>query len=66
MSRDRDVVVVVGDVRLSGLSPFAGDDDLETLSNVKRCDWEFDKDAFSGVSQECKDFICALLLKQPQ
>ena len=52
--------------RLSGLSPFAGEDDLETLQNVKQCDWEFDEDAFSNVSQEAKEFIRALLQKQPQ
>ena len=52
--------------RLSGLSPFAGEDDLDTLQNVKQCDWEFDEDAFSHVSQEARDFIRALLVKQPQ
>ena len=52
--------------RLSGLSPFAGEDDLDTLQNVKQCDWEFDEDAFAHVSQEARDFIRALLVKQPQ
>lgn len=52
--------------RLSGLSPFAGEDDLETLQNVKQCDWDFDEDAFGHVSNEAKDFIRQLLQKQPQ
>ena len=51
---------------LSGLSPFAGDDDAETLNNVSKCDWDFDSDAFKGVSQEAKDFIKKLILKTPQ
>lgn len=51
---------------LSGLSPFAGEDDLETLQNVRTGDWDFDTDAFSNVSDEGKDFIKKLLVKQPQ
>ena len=51
---------------MSGLSPFAGEDDLDTLQNVKRCDWEFDEDAFASVSPEAKEFIQLLLQKQPQ
>jgi myosin-light-chain kinase len=47
--------------RLSGLSPFAGEDDLETLANVQRCDWEFAEDAFTHISPEAKDFIRQLL-----
>lgn len=52
--------------RLSGLSPFAGEDDIETLQNVKTGDWDFDADAFSNVSEEGKDFIKKLLVKTPQ
>ena len=52
--------------RLSGLSPFAGEDDLETLQNVKSGDWDFDADAFSNVSSEGRDFIKKLLIKTPQ
>ncbi|KAL8565325.1 hypothetical protein ACOMHN_029021 [Nucella lapillus] len=63
---DMWAVGVLGYVLLSGLSPFAGEDDMETLQNVKRCDWEFDEEAFSSVSQEGKDFIRSLMLKQPQ
>ncbi|KAJ8886799.1 hypothetical protein PR048_013011 [Dryococelus australis] len=40
-----------------GLSPFAGDNDIETLKNVKACDWDFDEEAFANVSEEGKDFI---------
>jgi hypothetical protein len=44
-------VGVLAYVLLSGLSPFAGADDIETLKNVKACRWQFDDEAFSGVSE---------------
>lgn len=52
--------------RLSGLSPFAGDNDIETLKNVKACDWDFDEEAFRDVSEEGKDFIRRLLIKNKE
>lgn len=52
--------------RLSGLSPFAGDNDIETLKNVKACDWDFDEEAFRDVSDEGKDFIRRLLVKNKE
>ena len=53
-------------VRLSGLSPFAGENDIETLKNVRACDWDFDTEAFSNVSKEGKDFIRKLLIKSKE
>lgn len=50
-------------VLLSGLTPFAGENDIETLKNVKACNWEFDPDAFANISDEAKDFIKNLLTK---
>lgn len=52
--------------RLSGLSPFAGDNDIETLKNVKACDWDFDEEAFRYVSEEGRDFIKRLLIKNKE
>lgn len=52
--------------RLSGLSPFAGDNDVETLKNVKACDWDFDVESFRGISEEAKDFIRRLLVKNKE
>ncbi|XP_069132543.1 twitchin-like isoform X11 [Argopecten irradians] len=63
---DMWAVGVLAYVLLSGLSPFAGEDDLETLQNVSMCDWEFAEDAFASISPEAKDFIRKLLIKQPQ
>lgn len=44
-------------IRLSGLSPFMGDTDVETLSNVTRGDYDFDDEAFDEISDLAKDFI---------
>ncbi|CAG5080558.1 Oidioi.mRNA.OKI2018_I69.PAR.g9644.t2.cds [Oikopleura dioica] len=47
---------------LSGLSPFAGDDDNETECNIQNCEWDFDEEEFDKVSDEAKDFISNLLV----
>nr|XP_008170399.1 myosin light chain kinase 2, skeletal/cardiac muscle isoform X1 [Chrysemys picta bellii]XP_042698536.1 myosin light chain kinase 2, skeletal/cardiac muscle isoform X1 [Chrysemys picta bellii] len=49
---------------LSGLSPFLGDDDTETLNNVLEAKWYFDEEAFEGISDEAKDFVSNLIIKQ--
>ena len=59
-------VTLVVAFRLSGLSPFAGENDIETLKNVKACDWDFDEEAFANVSEEGKDFIRRLLVKNKE
>lgn len=48
------------------MSPFAGDNDIETLKNVKACDWDFDEEAFRYVSEEGRDFIKRLLIKNKE
>ncbi|RZF42381.1 hypothetical protein LSTR_LSTR004189 [Laodelphax striatellus] len=63
---DMWAVGVLAYVLLSGLSPFAGDNDVETLKNVKACDWDFDEEAFANVSSEGKDFIKRLLVKNKE
>ncbi|XP_017328189.1 myosin light chain kinase 3 isoform X4 [Ictalurus punctatus] len=47
---------------LSGLSPFLGDDDNETLNNILACQWNFEESEFKGISDEAKDFISRLLV----
>nr|XP_055057107.1 myosin light chain kinase 3 isoform X1 [Misgurnus anguillicaudatus] len=47
---------------LSGLSPFLGDDDNETLNNILGCQWNFEEDEFTDISEEAKDFISKLLI----
>ncbi|CAA98064.2 Twitchin [Caenorhabditis elegans] len=58
-------VGVLSYILLSGLSPFGGENDDETLRNVKSCDWNMDDSAFSGISEDGKDFIRKLLLADP-
>ncbi|XP_077192480.1 myosin light chain kinase 2, skeletal/cardiac muscle-like [Paroedura picta] len=48
---------------LSGLSPFLGDNDTETLNNVLASNWYFDEEAFEGISDEAKDFVSHLIIK---
>lgn len=52
--------------RLSGLSPFQGETDAETLSNVLAGAYEFEERYFSDTSDMAKDFIQQLLVKEPQ
>uniref|UniRef100_A0A6M2DZR5 Putative serine/threonine kinase n=1 Tax=Xenopsylla cheopis TaxID=163159 RepID=A0A6M2DZR5_XENCH len=51
-------------VLLSGLSPFMGDNDAETFANVTRAEFDFDDAAFESVSQDARDFVSSLLIKQ--
>ncbi|XP_030608379.1 myosin light chain kinase 2, skeletal/cardiac muscle [Archocentrus centrarchus] len=47
---------------LSGLCPFLGDDDNETLNNILGCQWNFEEQEFEATSEEAKDFITRLLI----
>ncbi|KAM9227915.1 myosin light chain kinase family member 4 [Leptosomus discolor] len=57
-------VGVIAYMLLSGLSPFLGDDDNETLNNILSCSWDFEDEEFRGVSDQAKDFISKLLIKE--
>ncbi len=48
---------------MSGLSPFGGVDDEQTAENIKKCELKFPSDIFSGISDNGKDFIQKLLIK---
>uniref|UniRef100_A0A3Q3WU49 Protein kinase domain-containing protein n=1 Tax=Mola mola TaxID=94237 RepID=A0A3Q3WU49_MOLML len=54
---------VISYMLLSGLSPFLGDDDNETLNNILACQWNFEEEEFTDISDEAKDFITRLLVK---
>ncbi|WKY05591.1 hypothetical protein Q1695_006081 [Nippostrongylus brasiliensis] len=58
-------VGVLAYILLSGLSPFGGENDEETLKNVKKCDWNMDDSIFSQVSDNAKDFLKKLLVAEP-
>ena len=52
-------------LRLSGISPFAGDDVMETYSNIGLVDYDFDCEEFDECSDAAVDFIEKLLLRKP-
>ena len=52
--------------RLSGLSPFLGDNDAETLANVTSGEYDFDDESFEDISDSAKDFISQLLVKRKE
>lgn len=52
--------------RLSGESPFQGNDDAETLALVTAAKWEFDEESFEEITEEAKNFISSLLDKDPR
>ncbi|XP_015119174.1 calcium/calmodulin-dependent protein kinase type II subunit gamma [Diachasma alloeum] len=53
-------------VLLSGLSPFMGDTDVETMANVTIAKYDFDHEAFADISEDAKDFIRSLLIKDKE
>eukprot|EP00091_Calanus_sinicus_P009247 TRINITY_DN21726_c0_g1_i1.p1 TRINITY_DN21726_c0_g1~~TRINITY_DN21726_c0_g1_i1.p1 ORF type:complete len:116 (-),score=28.60 TRINITY_DN21726_c0_g1_i1:2-349(-) len=57
---------VITYVLVSGLSPFMGDTDLETMANVTVAEYDYEDEAFDNVSKEAKDFIDSLLVKDQQ
>ncbi|XP_018613504.2 myosin light chain kinase 3 isoform X2 [Scleropages formosus] len=57
-------VGVITYMLLSGLSPFLGDSDTETMNNILQSNWDFDAEAFENVSQEAKDFVSRLLIPE--
>ncbi|OCT60917.1 hypothetical protein XELAEV_18046941mg [Xenopus laevis] len=62
-STDMWSIGVICYILVSGLSPFMGDNDNETLANVTSGTWDFDDEAFDEISEEAKDFISSLLKK---
>ncbi|EDW10670.2 serine/threonine-protein kinase dst1 [Drosophila mojavensis] len=56
-------VGVICYVLISGLSPFMGENDIETMSNVTIAKYDFEDECFNGISPECLDFISKLLVK---
>ena len=52
--------------RLSGLSPFIGDDDNDTLMNVSCGEYTYEDTAFDGISDDAKKFIDMLLVSTPK
>ena len=50
-------------ILLSGKVPFPGRNELEIITNVVKGEFHFNHEAFKNVSDDCKDLICHLLVK---
>ncbi|KAL3997510.1 Immunoglobulin I-set domain family protein [Acanthocheilonema viteae] len=53
-------------VLLSGISPFLGDSDNETVRNVMLGKYRFDIEEFDQISSNAKDFVSKLLVLDPR
>ncbi|XP_069757793.1 myosin light chain kinase 3 isoform X2 [Narcine bancroftii] len=63
-STDMWSVGVIAYMLLSGLSPFLGDHDTETMNNIINANWDFDDEGFENISEEAKEFVSNLLMKE--
>jgi len=52
-------------ILLSGYSPFMGDTDSETYTNISKVEYDFDAEEFDIISENAKAFISALLKEKP-
>ncbi|TPP62976.1 Myosin light chain kinase smooth muscle, partial [Fasciola gigantica] len=59
-------VGVICYVMLSGLSPFMGDSQSETLANILRVTYDFNYPEFAEISEDARNFIRRLLVKDPR
>ncbi|XP_026478200.1 myosin light chain kinase, smooth muscle-like isoform X2 [Ctenocephalides felis] len=59
-------VGVICYVLLSGLSPFMGETDIETMANVTIANYDFEDEAFNEISPDARDFIAKLLVKDQE
>ncbi|OAD62661.1 Muscle M-line assembly protein unc-89 [Eufriesea mexicana] len=58
---DMWAVGIITYILLSGISPFRGNNDMETLMKIREGKWEFD-DRWKNISEDAKDFIRSLLM----
>lgn len=54
-------VGIITYILLSGISPFRGANDRETLTKIREGKWNFD-DRWKNISNEAQDFIRSLLV----
>jgi calcium-dependent protein kinase len=57
---------VIAYMLLSGLPPFDGNNNDETLEAVNKGKWHFDEYAFRKVSNKAKDFVKECLIRDPR
>lgn len=59
-------VGIITYILLSGVSPFKGLNDRDTLTRIREGKWEFREDRFCNISEEARDFISKLLVYTPE
>ncbi|XP_076362329.1 protein Obscurin-like isoform X2 [Tachypleus tridentatus] len=65
LAADMWSIGVITYLLLSGISPFLGENDRETLKRVQTGKITFFEDAFAAVSDDARDFISRLLVFSP-
>lgn len=53
---------IITHILLSGISPFRGANDRETLTRIKTGNWDFDERWWMHISSEARDFIKRLIV----
>jgi calcium-dependent protein kinase len=56
---------VIAYMLLSGSPPFGGQHDYEIINKIKTAEVSFEGPRWSGISQEAKEFVSALLTRDP-
>ena len=53
---------------LTGMSPFLGDDDMETIQNISSGEYEYPEpeENYEDISDLAKEFIDSLLVRTPK
>ncbi|XP_023017381.2 obscurin isoform X4 [Leptinotarsa decemlineata] len=59
-------VGIITYILLSGRSPFRGENDRETLTNIRSGKWMFEESWWSKISVEARDFISKLLVYETE
>ncbi|XP_074600440.1 uncharacterized protein LOC141854581 isoform X3 [Brevipalpus obovatus] len=65
LAADMWSVGIITYLLLTGISPFLGENDRETLTKLKEGQINFSHDAFAGVSGNARDFLTKLLVTEP-
>ncbi|NEU36127.1 hypothetical protein GN156_36340, partial [bacterium LRH843] len=53
-------------ILLTGISPFRGSNDRETLTNIRENKWSFREEVWQNLSREARDFVRLLLVFQQE
>ncbi|CAH8630415.1 unnamed protein product [Dicrocoelium dendriticum] len=66
LATDMWAIGVITYILLTGISPFAGDTQMETFQNILDCVVNYSRDEMKDATDLAKDFIRRLLVKNPR